>query len=85
VIVEGSINAGFALMGGAALSYLGLGTQPPFADWGVMINEAQRYISVSYWPLLGPALAICLSIIGFNLFGEGLRDHLHVRASLRDA
>jgi peptide/nickel transport system permease protein len=85
VIVEGSINAGFALMGGAALSYLGLGTQPPFADWGVMINEAQHYISVSYWPLLGPALAICLSIIGFNLFGEGLRDHLHIRVSLRDA
>jgi peptide/nickel transport system permease protein len=84
VIVEASINAGFALMGGAALSYLGLGTQPPFADWGVMINEAQRYISVSYWPLLGPALAICVSIVGFNLFGEGLRDHLHIRASLRD-
>jgi peptide/nickel transport system permease protein len=85
VIVEASINVGFALMGGAALSYLGLGTQPPFADWGVMINEAQRTLSVSYWPLLGPALAICLSIIGFNLLGEGLRDRLHVRASLRDA
>jgi peptide/nickel transport system permease protein len=85
VIVEGSINVGFALMGGAALSYLGLGTQPPFADWGVMINEAQRTLSVSYWPLLGPALAICLSIVGFNLLGEGLRDQLHVKASLRDA
>jgi peptide/nickel transport system permease protein len=85
VIVEASINVGFALMGGAALSYLGLGTQPPYADWGVMINEAQRYISVSFWPLLGPALAICVSIIGFNLFGEGLRDRLHLKASLRDA
>ncbi len=84
VIVEASVNIGFALMGGAALSYLGLGTQPPLADWGVMINEAQKYISVSLWPLLGPALAICLSIIGFNLFGEGLRDRLHLRASLRD-
>ncbi len=85
VIVEGSINVGFALMGGAALSYLGLGTQPPYADWGVMINEAQKYISVSFWPLLGPALAICLSIVGFNLFGEGLRDRLHLKASLGDA
>jgi len=84
IIVEASINVGFALMGGAALSYLGLGTQPPYADWGVMINEAQLYISVSFWPLLGPALAICLSIVGFNLFGEGLRDRLHLRASLRD-
>jgi len=84
IIVEGSINVGFALMGGAALSYLGLGTQPPYADWGVMINEAQQYIAVSFWPLLGPALAICLSIVGFNLFGEGLRDRLHLKASLRD-
>jgi peptide/nickel transport system permease protein len=85
IIVEGSINVGFALVGGAALSYLGLGTQPPHADWGVMINEAQKYISVSFWPLLGPALAICASVIGFNLLGEGLRDRLHLRRSLRDA
>ncbi len=85
IIVEGSINVGFALVGGAALSYLGLGTQPPHADWGVMINEAQKYISVSFWPLLGPALAICASVIGFNLLGEGLRDRLHLQRSLRDA
>lgn len=84
ILIEGSINVGFALMGGAALSYLGLGTQPPFADWGVMINEAQKYVTVSAWPLLGPALAICLSIVGFNLFGEGLRDRLHLKASLHD-
>jgi len=85
VIVEASISVGFALVGGAALSYLGLGTQPPQPDWGVMINEAQKYISVSFWPLLGPALAICASIIGFNLLGEGLRDRLHLRRSVRDA
>jgi peptide/nickel transport system permease protein len=85
IIVEGSINVGFALMGGAALSYLGLGTQPPYADWGVMINEAQKYISVSFWPLLGPALTICASVVGFNLMGEGLRDRLHLQSSPRDA
>jgi len=84
IIVEGSINIGFALIGGAGLSYLGLGTQPPHADWGVMINEAQKYISVSVWPLLGPALAICAAVIGFNLLGEGLRDRLHIRSTLRD-
>jgi peptide/nickel transport system permease protein len=78
IIVEASIHVGFALMGGAALSYLGLGTQPPAADWGVMIKDAQKYITVTYWPLLGPALAISLSIVGFNLLGEGLRDRLHV-------
>jgi peptide/nickel transport system permease protein len=73
IVVEGSIFAGFALMGGAALSYLGLGTQPPAADWGVMVREAQRHVFESWWPLVAPAVTISLTIIGFNLFGEGLR------------
>jgi peptide/nickel transport system permease protein len=79
IIVEASIFVGFALMGGAALSYLGLGTQPPAADWGVMIRDAQRLISVTWWPLLAPGIATSLSIVGFNLFGEGLSDSLHAR------
>jgi peptide/nickel transport system permease protein len=79
IIVEASIFVGFALMGGAALSYLGLGTQPPAADWGVMIRDAQRLITVTWWPLLAPGIATSLSIIGFNLFGEGLNDVLHAR------
>jgi peptide/nickel transport system permease protein len=78
IIVEASISIGFALMGGAALSYLGLGTQPPAADWGVMVRDAQRYIGQTWWPLIGPAMAISAAIIGFNLFGEGLRDRLHL-------
>jgi peptide/nickel transport system permease protein len=76
IIVEASIFAGFALMGGAALSYLGLGTQPPAADWGVMVRDAQRYLFQSWSPLIAPAAAISASIIGFNLLGEGLRDRL---------
>jgi peptide/nickel transport system permease protein len=78
IIVEASIFVGFALMGGAALSYLGLGTQPPAADWGVMVRDAQRYIAQSWAPLVGPAVAISVAIVGFNLFGEGLRDSLHL-------
>ena len=78
IVVEASIFAGFALMGGAALSYLGLGTQPPAADWGVMVREAQRYLFQSWWPLLAPAVTISLAIVGFNLLGEGLRDRLHL-------
>jgi peptide/nickel transport system permease protein len=76
IIVEASIHIGFALMAGAALSYLGLGTQPPEADWGVMVRDGQTAINQSVWPLLGPALVISVSIVGFNLFGEGLRDRL---------
>ena len=85
LIVQTSVSLAYAIPTEAALSYLGLGTQPPHADWGVMINEAQKYISVSFWPLLGPAIAICASVIGFNLLGEGLRDRLHLQRSLRDA
>jgi peptide/nickel transport system permease protein len=77
-VVEASIFAGFALMGGAALSYLGLGTQPPAADWGVMVREAQRHLFQSWWPLIAPAATISLAIVGFNLLGEGMRDRLHL-------
>jgi len=84
LIVQASVSLAFAILTEASLSYLGLGTQPPHADWGVMINEAQKYISVSFWPLLGPVLAICASVIGFNLLGEGLRDRLHLQRSFRD-
>jgi peptide/nickel transport system permease protein len=78
IVVEASIFAGFALMGGAALSFLGLGTQPPAADWGVMVRDAQRYLSQSWSPLLAPAATISLAIVGFNLLGEGLRDRLQL-------
>jgi peptide/nickel transport system permease protein len=78
IVVEASIFAGFALMGGAALSFLGLGTQPPAADWGVMVRDAQRYVSQSWWPLMAPAATISLAIVGFNLLGEGLRDRLQL-------
>lgn len=76
IIVEASIHVGFALMAGAALGYLGLGTQPPEADWGVMVRAGQKAINQSVWPLLGPAVVISVSIVGFNLVGEGLRDQI---------
>ena len=79
IVVEASIFAGFALMGGAALSFLGLGTQPPAADWGVMVRDAQRYLFQSWSPLVAPAATISLAIVGFNLLGEGLRDRLQLR------
>lgn len=78
IVVEATIFAGFALMGGTALSFLGLGTQPPAADWGVMVRDAQRYLSQSWWPLIAPAATISLAIVGFNLLGEGLRDRLQL-------
>ena len=60
----------------SVLSYLGAGIAPPTPTWGHMLLEGQEYATVAPWILLGPALAILLSVIGFNLVGEGLRDAL---------
>ena len=76
IVVEASIRVGFAILASASLSFLGLGVQPPTADWGLMIREARQYIFLSSWPLLCPGLALALTIVGFNLLGDGVRDRL---------
>ena len=76
VVIEATIRIGFAILTGASLSFLGLGIQPPTADWGLMIREARQYVFLSPWPLLVPGVALGVTIIGFNLFGDGLRDRL---------
>lgn len=74
VAVEATIRVGFAILTGASLSFLGLGVQPPQADWGLMIREARQYIFLSVWPLVVPGTTLALTIVGFNLFGDGLGD-----------
>ena len=76
VIVEATLRIGFAILTGASLSFLGLGVQPPTADWGLMIREARQYVFLSPWPLLAPGTALAFTIVAFNLFGDGLRDRL---------
>jgi len=73
-IIEGTIRIGFAMLIGASLSFLGLGVQPPQADWGLMIRDSREYLFLSPWPLICPGTALGITIIGFNLFGDGLRD-----------
>jgi peptide/nickel transport system permease protein len=60
----------------AALSYVGLGAQPPTPSWGRMLNEAQTMIGFAPWLAIFPGLAIVLSVLGLNLLGDGLRDLL---------
>jgi peptide/nickel transport system permease protein len=79
VIVETSIRVAFAIMLGATLSYLGLGVQPPTPDWGLMIAEARGFLQRSPWPALWPGVGIAIVAVGFNLFGDGLRDALNPR------
>lgn len=77
VLVQASLSAAFAIITEATLSYLGLGAQPPTPDWGYMMNEGAQYISNGYWWLeLGPAIAICIVVFGFNWLGDALRDML---------
>lgn len=71
--VEGSIRMGFAILLQTSLSYLGMGFSPPTPDWGLMISEARYHIYDAPWVIGFPAVAISLTILGFNLFGDGLR------------
>jgi peptide/nickel transport system permease protein len=65
-----------AILAEAALSYLGLGTQPPHPSWGRMLSESQTFMEISPWLAIFPGLAIAWAVLGFNLLGDGLRDLL---------
>jgi peptide/nickel transport system permease protein len=79
MVVETSIRVAFAVMLGATLSYLGLGLQPPAADWGLMVAEGRLFLLRNPWIAVWPGLGIALVALGFNLFGDGLRDALNPR------
>lgn len=79
IIVQATIQFALAILAEAGLSYLGLGTQPPYPSWGRMLNEAQTFLYLA--PLLAvfPGAAIAFSVLGLNLLGDGLRDILDPR------
>nr|WP_233498186.1 ABC transporter permease [Meiothermus sp. QL-1] len=79
LVVQASLAFALAILAEAALSYLGLGTQPPDPSWGRMLREAQSYQELTPYPVIFPGLAISLAVLGFNLLGDGLRDHLDPR------
>ena len=81
MIVQASVQWAIAILAEAALSYLGLGTQPPYASWGRMLSEAQTFMEISAWLAIFPGLAIAWAVLGFNLVGDGLRDLLDPRLS----
>ena len=76
LIVQASISFPVAILAEAALSYLGLGTQPPHPSWGLMLREAQAFLGRSPWFAVFPGTAIALTVLGLNLLGDGLRDLL---------
>lgn len=82
VIIETSLLAGQAVLVGAALGFLGLGVQPPAPEWGTMLGAGREFIEVAPHLVIAPGLAISLLVFAFNLFGDGLRDHLDPRQNI---
>jgi len=74
IIVKATLDMGFVILIGASLSFLGLGAQPPTPAWGTMIAEGRIYLPESWWVATFPGVAIFVTVLGFNLLGDGLRD-----------
>lgn len=79
IIVQTSISLAFAILQEAALSFLGLGAQPPDPSWGRMLSEGRGFIQLAWWMAVFPGLAILLTVMSFNFLGDGLRDALDPR------
>jgi len=85
VIVAATLGLGGAIMAEAALSFLGLGAQPPTPSWGAMVAEGRDLLRVAPWVSIAPGVAIGLAVFGLNLLGDGLRDALDVHGLGRTA
>ena len=83
LIVQATIQFAIAILAEAALSYLGLGAQPPQASWGRMLSDAQNWMYVAPRLALFPGIAVAVSVLGLNLVGDGLRDALDPRLRAR--
>ena len=79
IVVQATLGVGFAILAIAGLSFLGLGVQPPTSDWGEMLARGRRFLPEATWLMIFPGLAVSLTVLGFNLLGDGLRDALDPR------
>ena len=79
IMVQGTLGFATAVIEAAALGFLGLGAQPPHPEWGTMLADARGFIQLAPWTMVFPGLAIMLTVLGFNLLGDGLRDVLDPR------
>ena len=79
LLIQATLSIATAIIAEASLSFLGLGQQPPSPSWGSMLNSAQRFLTSAPWMAVWPGLAIFLSVLSFNLLGDGLRDALDPR------
>jgi peptide/nickel transport system permease protein len=80
IVIEMSLDMGYAVLDIAALSFIGLGAQPPSPEWGAMIVAGRDYLRTAWWTCAFPGIALTLAVLGFNLVGDGLRDVLDPRS-----
>ena len=81
IIVQSTFSLAVAIIAEAGLSFLGLGVTPPTPTWGIMLSTAQRYITSAWWYSLFPGLAIMVTVLGYNLLGDSIRDVLDPQTS----
>jgi peptide/nickel transport system permease protein len=79
LIVQVSLDVGYAILATSSLSFLGLGAQPPSPEWGALIASGRSYIQTAWWWTVFPGVALALTVLGFNLLGDGLRDWIDPR------
>jgi peptide/nickel transport system permease protein len=82
ILVLSTLGVASAILIGASLSFLGLGAQPPTAEWGAILNQGRQYMRQAWWLMTFPGLAITITVMAVNLFGDGLRDALDPRMKI---
>ena len=82
ILVKASMDMGLAVLGAAGLGFIGIGAQPPTPEWGAMISAGRNYLPDRWWYATFPGTAIFLTVLGWNLLGDGLRDVLDPRSRL---
>lgn len=82
IIVQGTLAIATAIIEAAALGFLGLGAEPPNPEWGKMLSDSKQFLIQAPWTMIFPGLAIMLTVLGFNLMGDGLRDALDPRMKI---
>ncbi len=80
IIVQATMDMGYVVLAAAGLGFLGLGAQPPTPEWGKMISDGRRYFLEAWWYPVFPGAAIAMTVLGFNLVGDDLRDWLDPRS-----
>ncbi len=83
IIIQLTLDVGFAILSTSSLSFIGLGAQPPSPEWGTMMSTARNYFRDAWWYMAFPGIALTLTVLAFNLLGDGLQDALDPRSGRR--